>query len=108
MWSEKLNGAILPWQRGLGILTCAWRCVGSGGERRLLEEESTSERAREGGGTMGVDGGWSGGDSRWGGCPGRDFRSIGTLVVRMTGSSLLVEDEVDGGGRCGGDLLSAW
>ena len=40
--------------------------------------------------------------------PGRDFRSIGTLVVRMTGSSLLVEEEVDGGGRCGGGLLSAW
>ena len=54
MWSEKLNGIILPWQRGLGSLTCAWRCVGGGGGGlRLLEEEWTSERAREGGGTMG-------------------------------------------------------
>ena len=57
MWSEKLNGIILPWQRGLGILTCAWRCVGGGGGLRLLEEEWMSERAREGGGTIGVDGG---------------------------------------------------
>ena len=28
--------------------------------------------------------------------------------VRMTGSSLLVEEEGDGGGRCDGGLLSAW
>ena len=58
MWSEKLNGIILPWQRGLGILTWIWRCVGDAGGLRLLEEEEwMSERGREGGGTMGVDGG---------------------------------------------------
>ena len=32
-----------------------------------------------------------------GGCPGRAFGRMGTLVVRMTGSSVLVEDVVDGG-----------
>lgn len=36
--------------------------------------------------------------SRWGGYPGRDFFKIGTLVVRMMGSSLLVVGEGDGGG----------
>ena len=36
-----------------------------------------------------------------------DFCSIGTLVVRMTGSSLLVDEEVEGGGRGGGRLLPA-
>ena len=50
-------------------------------------------RARDGGGTMGADGGWSCGGSRCGGCPGCDFCSSGTLVVRMTGSSLLVDEE---------------
>ena len=33
-----------------------------------------------------------------GGWPGRALGRIGTLVVRMMGSSLLVEDVVDGGG----------
>ena len=33
-----------------------------------------------------------------GGCPGRALGRMGTLVVRITGSSLLVEDVVDGGG----------
>ena len=39
-----------------------------------------------------------------GGCPGRAFGRMGTLVVRMTGSSVLVEDVVDGGAGvvCGG------
>ena len=38
-----------------------------------------------------------------GGCPGRAFGRMGTLVVRMTGSSVLVEDVVDGGAVvCGG------
>ena len=41
-----------------------------------------------------------------GGCPGRAFGRMGTLVVRMTGSSVLVEDVVDGGAggavECGG------
>ena len=32
-----------------------------------------------------------------GGCPGRAFGRMGTLVVRMIGSSVLVEDVVDGG-----------
>ena len=32
-----------------------------------------------------------------GGCPGRALGRMGTLVVRMTGSSVLVEDVVDGG-----------
>ena len=31
-------------------------------------------------------------------CPGRALGRIGTLVVRIMGSSLLVEDVVDGGG----------
>ena len=36
-----------------------------------------------------------------GGCPGRALGRMGTLVVRITGSSLLVEDVVDGGAvRC--------
>ena len=30
--------------------------------------------------------------------PGRDFLRMGTLVIRMTGSSLLVVGEGDGGG----------
>ena len=39
MWWEKLNGMILPWQRGLGILTWTWRCVEEeGGGMWLLEE----------------------------------------------------------------------
>ena len=59
----------------------------------MLEDEGT----RDGGGTTGAVGGWSCGSSRCGGCPGRDFCSSGTLVVRMTGSSLLVEEEVEGG-----------
>ena len=33
-----------------------------------------------------------------GGWPGRAFGRVGTLVVRMIGSSVLVEDVVDGGG----------
>ena len=33
-----------------------------------------------------------------GGWPGRAFGRMGTLVVRMIGSSVLVEDVVDGGG----------
>ena len=33
-----------------------------------------------------------------GGWPGRALGRIGTLVVRMTGSSVLVDDVVDGGG----------
>ena len=41
-----------------------------------------------------------------GGCPGRAFGRMGTLVVRMTGSSVLVDDVVDGGAggavECGG------
>ena len=39
-----------------------------------------------------------------GGCPGRAFGKMGTLVVRITGSSVLVEDVVDGGADvvCGG------
>ena len=39
-----------------------------------------------------------------GGCPGRAFGRMGTLVVRMIGSSVLVEDVVDGGvgGAVGG------
>ena len=44
------------------------------------------------------------GRRRRGGCPGRDFCRMGTLVVRMIGSSLLVDDEVEGGGRGGGLL----
>ena len=43
-----------------------------------------------------------------GGCPGRAFGRMGTLVVRMTGSSVLVEDVVDGGAGgavvCGGGV----
>ena len=42
-----------------------------------------------------------GGEVEWrrsGGCLGRDFLRIGTLVVRMTGSSVLVDVEGDGGG----------
>ena len=42
-----------------------------------------------------------GGEVVWrrsGGCPGRDFLRIGTFVVRMTGSSVLVDVEGDGGG----------
>ena len=35
---------------------------------------------------------------RSGGCPGLDFLRMGTLVVRMTGSSLLVDVAGDGGG----------
>ena len=41
-----------------------------------------------------------------GGCPGLAFGRMGTLVVRMTGSSVLVEDVVDDGAggavECGG------
>ena len=33
-----------------------------------------------------------------GGWPGRALGRMGTLVVRITGSSVLVEDVVDGGG----------
>ena len=47
---------------------------------------------------MVVEGGSRCGVSLWGGCPGRDFLRIGTLVVRMTGSSLLVVGEGEGGG----------
>ena len=38
-----------------------------------------------------------------GGCPGRALGRMGTLVVRMMGSSLLVEEELDCGGAevCG-------
>ena len=35
---------------------------------------------------------------RSGGCAGRDFLRIGTLVVRMIGSSVLVDVEGEGGG----------
>lgn len=53
--------------------------------------------ARAGGGTV-VEGGSEWGASLWGGCPGRDFLRMGTLVVRMTRSSLLVVGEGEGGG----------
>ena len=36
--SEKLYGVILPSQRGLGIRTCIWRCVGEEMGLLLLEE----------------------------------------------------------------------
>ena len=65
----------------------------------LLEEEFW---VGNGGGVSGVACGLGCGSKRSGGCPGRDFCSIGTLVVRMIGSSLLVDDEVEGGGRGGG------
>ena len=68
----------------------------------LLEEEFW---VGNGGGVSGVACGLGVGSKRSGGCPGRDFCSIGTLVVRMIGSSLLVDDEVEGGGRGGGGLL---
>ena len=42
-----------------------------------------------------------------GGYPGRALGRIGTLVVRMMGSSLLVEDVVDGGGAEALGLMTA-
>ena len=86
------------------MVTCACRCVGSGGDRVLLEEECW---AGNGGGVSGVACGLVCGSKRSGGCPGRDLCSMGTLVVRMIGSSLLVDDKAEGGGRGGGGLLPA-
>ena len=46
-----------------------------------------------------------------GGCPGRAFGRMGTLVVRMIGSSVLVEGVVEGGVggavRCGRVVVGA-
>ena len=56
------------------------------------------EGARAGGGTRVVEGGSWYARGRSGGWPGRAFLRIGTLVIRRTGSSLLVVVEGDGGG----------
>ena len=56
------------------------------------------EGARAGGGTRVVEGGAWYGRGRNGGWPQRAFLRIGTLVIRRTGSSLLVVVEGDGGG----------
>ena len=83
---EKLKGRSWPFRWGRGIVTCTGLRVGA------------------------VEG-WAwchcGGRTQvvlMGGCPGRAFGRMGTLVVRITGSSVLVEDVVDGGADvvCGG------
>ena len=91
---------ILPSHRGLGIRTCICLCVEEEMGLLLLEEggEWRRDRARAGGGTRAVA---IGGGANWrrsGGCPGLDFLRMGTLVVRMTGSSALVDVVGDGGG----------
>ena len=91
---------ILPSHRGLGIRTCICLCVEEEMGLLLLEEggEWRRDRARAGGGTRAVA---IGGGANWrrsGGCPGLDFLRMGTLVVRMTGSSVLVDVAGDGGG----------
>ena len=51
-----------------------------------------------------------GGEVGWrrsGGCPGRDFLRMGTLAVRVIGSSVLVDVEGDGGGFVSGPELVA-
>ena len=83
---EKLKGSSWPFRWGRGIVTCTGWCVG----------------AVEGWGQC-----HCGGRTQvvlMGGYPGRAFGRMGTLVVRITGSSVLVEDVVDGGAGavCGG------
>ena len=63
----------------------------------MLGRGWSREGARAGGGTRVVEGGSWYARGRSGGWPGR-FLRIGTLVVRRTGSSLLVVVEGDGGG----------
>ena len=74
---EKLKGKSWPFRWGRGMVTC----------RGMRVAEC---------------GGWCncGGPTQVvliGGCPGRALGRMGTLVVRMIGSSVLVEDVVDGG-----------
>ena len=83
---EKLKGRGWPFRCGRGMGACTGMRVGAA-----------------------EWGGWChcGGRTQvvfMGGCPGRAFGRMGTLVVRMTGSSVLVEDVVDGGAGvvCGG------
>ena len=76
---EKLKGRSWPFRWGRGMVTCKGMRVG-----------------------VAECGAWynCGGPTQVvliGGCPGRAFGRMGTLVVRMTGSSVLVEDVVDGG-----------
>ena len=84
---EKLKGKSWPFRWGRGMVTCRGMRVG-----------------------VAECGGWCdcGGPTQVvliGGCPGRAFTRMGTLVVRMIGSSVLVEDVVEGGVggavRCG-------
>ena len=80
---EKLKGSSWPFRWERGIVTCTGLRVGA------VEGWG---RCHCGGRTQVV---------LMGGCPGRAFGRMGTLVVRITGSSVLVEDVVDGGaGRC--------
>ena len=85
---EKLKGRSWPFRWGRGMVTCKGMRVGG------AEWEAWCDC---GGPTQVV---------LRGGCPGRAFGRMGTLVVRMTGSSVLVEDVVDGGAGdavvCGG------
>ena len=85
---EKLKGRSWPFRWGRGMVTCKGMRVGA------AEWEAWCHC---GGPTQVV---------LMGGCPGRAFGRMGTLVVRMTGSSVLVEDVVDGGAGgavvCGG------
>ena len=76
---EKLKGRSWPFRWGRGMVTCKGMRVG-----------------------VAECGAWynCGGPTQVvliGGCPGRALGRMGTLVVRMTGSSVLVEDVVDGG-----------
>ena len=83
---EKLKGRSWPFRWGRGMVTCKGMRVGA------AEWEAWCHC---GGPTQVV---------LMGGCPGRAFGKMGTLVVRITGSSVLVEDVVDGGADvvCGG------
>ena len=76
---EKLKGKSWPFRWGRGMVTCKGMRVGVA---------ECGEWCNCGGPTQVV---------LIGGCPGRAFGRMGTLVVRMIGSSVLVEDVVDGG-----------
>ena len=95
---EKLKGKMRPLCWGRGIVTWIGPCVGGVECVWLVACDEDRWAWRCGGPTQVV---------LRGGYPGRALGRIGTLVVRMMGSSLLVEDVVDGGGAATVGLVPA-
>ena len=89
--------AVATWSGNPDLyLAMCWRRNGvvAAGRRWGVKEGTSEGRWRDKSGCQRWRADWR----RSGGCPGLDFLRMGTLVVRMTGSSVLVDVAGDGGG----------